>query len=252
MPKPFIAGNWKMNLTIHQGEELVLKLRELIDGVDAVEMVVAPPFTALNHIGHLLSDSSIKLCAQDVFWEREGAYTGEISPVMLKDIGCRYVIIGHSERRRYLGETDDMVHKKVVSTLKEGMRPILCVGESLEEREGGKALGVVKREIGEGLKGVLPGQMKDMVIAYEPIWAIGTGRTATPEQAEDVHNYIRELLYEMFGLEAVKETRIIYGGSVKPDNIDGLMAQPNIDGALVGGASLDAEAFARIVKFQGV
>lgn len=252
MSLPFIAGNWKMHTTVNQAASLVLNIRDVIKGADNVEVAIAPPFTALHHINYLLAETSIRLCAQDVFWEKEGAYTGEISPAMLKDVGCQYVIIGHSERRQYFNETDEVINKKVVASLKEGVKPILCVGESLEQREKRKTLLIVKNQVEEGLKSVSNGQMKDMVIAYEPIWAIGTGKTATPEQAEEVHNSIRELLYEMFGLGAVKDTRVIYGGSVKPDNIDMLMAQPNIDGALVGGASLKAEEFARIVKFQRI
>lgn len=247
---PFIAGNWKMYMTINQAVELVLKLRDAIKGVSNVEVAIAPPFTALHHINYLLAETSIKLCGQDVFWEKSGAYTGEISPDMLKDVGCRYVIIGHSERRQHFNETDEIVNRKVLSSLKEGLKPIFCVGESLEQREKGKTVAIVKKQVEEGLRKISNGQMKDVTIAYEPVWAIGTGKTATPEQAEEIHNSIRELLYDMFNLEAVKETRIIYGGSVNPDNIDGIMAQPNIDGALVGGASLKADSFSRIVRFK--
>lgn len=247
---PLIAGNWKMHMTISQAESLVFAIREAIQGVNSVEAAIAPPFTALHHINHLLAETPIRLCGQDVFWEKSGAYTGEVSPEMLKDVGCKYVIIGHSERRQYFKETNDTVNKKTLASLKEGLTPILCVGESLEQRGSGKAISIVREQVSEGLKHAGPGQMKGVVIAYEPIWAIGTGKTATAEQAEEVHSSIRELLYDIFGLEAVKETRIIYGGSVKPDNIDNLMAQPNIDGALVGGASLKADEFARIVKFK--
>lgn len=247
---PLIAGNWKMNMTLNKAEALVMEIRDAIKGVGDVEVAVAPPFTALYHINYLLAGSSIKLCAQDVFWETSGAYTGEISPEMLKDVGCRYVIIGHSERRQYFSETDENINRKVLASLKADLKPIVCVGESLEQREQGKTLSVVKKQVEAGLKSVGNGQMKDIVIAYEPIWAIGTGKTATPEQAEEVHCSIRELLYEMFDLGPVKETRIIYGGSVKPENIDSIMAEPNIDGALAGGASLKAGEFARIVKFK--
>lgn len=251
MPKPFIVGNWKMNMTIRDSAELVMKLRESLKGMDSsIEAAIAPPFTALYHLSHLVADSPIKLCAQDVFWEREGAYTGEVSPNMLVDIGCQYVIIGHSERRQYFCETDETVNKKAIAAVKQGLKPIICVGESLQEREDNKTLNVIKTQVEKGLKDVLSGQMKDIAIAYEPIWAIGTGKNATPDQAEEVHNFIRNLLYEIFGLNAVTETRIIYGGSVKANNIDVFMAHANIDGALVGGASLDAQSFARIVKFQ--
>lgn len=247
---PLIAGNWKMYMTVNQAVELVLKLRDAIKGVSNVEVAIAPPFTALHHINYLLAETPIKLCGQDVFWEKSGAYTGEISPEMLKDVGCQYVIIGHSERRQHFNETDEIVNRKILSSLKEGLKPIFCVGESLEQREKGKTTTIVKKQVEEGLRKISNGQMKDVTIAYEPVWAIGTGKTATPEQAEEIHNSIRELLYDMFNLEAVKEARLIYGGSVNPDNIDGIMAQPNIDGALVGGASLKADSFSRIVKFK--
>jgi len=250
MSLPLIAGNWKMHMTISQAESLVFAIREAIKGVNNVEVAIAPPFTALRHINYLLAETSIRLCGQDVFWEKNGAYTGEVSPEMLKDVGCKYVIIGHSERRQYFNETDESVNKKVLASLKEGLQPILCVGETLEQRENNKTLSIVRKQVEEGLKNISRGLMKDVTIAYEPVWAIGTGKTATSEQAEEVHNSIREFLYEMFNLEAVKETRIIYGGSVKPDNIDSLMAQPNIDGALVGVASLKPEAFSRIVRFE--
>ena len=250
MHRPLIAGNWKMHTTIDEGVELVMKLRELLKGVDAVEVVVAPPFTSLHHLSYLIADSPLILAAQNLFWEKSGAYTGEVSPEMLRDVGCTYVIAGHSERRRLFFETDEAVNKKVLAALKEGLKPIVCVGETLEEREAGETIDRVGYQVKRALTGVGAGMMKNVTIAYEPVWAIGTGRTATPEQAEEVHNAVRELLYELYGLDAVSELRIIYGGSVKPDNIDSLMAQPNIDGALVGGASLKPEDFARIVRFQ--
>ena len=250
MLQPLIAGNWKMNTTINQGVELVIKLRELLRGVDSVDVVVAPPFTSIYHISHVIAGSLIKLAAQDVFWEKKGAYTGEVSPEMLKDAGCRYVIIGHSERREHFHETDEAVNRKVLAALKEGLKPIICVGETLKEREGEKTLERVKTQLRKAVSGVVGVAVKDITIAYEPVWAIGTGKNATPQEAEEVHNSLREMLYEMFDTHAIKDVRIIYGGSVKPDNIDSLMAQPNIDGALVGGASLKAEDFARIVKFQ--
>jgi triosephosphate isomerase len=250
MSKPFIAGNWKMHGVTREAEELIMRLRELLKGIEAIDVIIAPPFTALQHIGHLLAGSSIKLCAQNIFWEEAGAYTGEISTGMLKDVGCEYVIIGHSERRCLFQETNEIVNRKILAALKGGLRPVLCVGETLKERECGEALNIVKKQVKEGLKGILPAQMKQVTIAYEPVWAIGTGKTATTEEAEDVHNTIREFLYSIFELESMQETRIIYGGSVKPGNIDSLMAQPNIDGVLVGGASLEAADFARIVRFQ--
>lgn len=250
MLRPLIAGNWKMNTTVNQGTDLVMKLRELIKGVDSVDVVVAPPFTSLYHISHLIADSTIKLAAQDIFWEKSGAYTGEISPEMIKDAGCRYVIIGHSERRQYFNETDETVNKKVVAAIKHDLMPIVCVGETLQEKEEGKTLGRVEAQVRGALAGLAGSAVKSISIAYEPIWAIGTGKTASPQEAEEVHNAIRELLYEIFEADSAKEIRIIYGGSVKPENIDVLMAQPNIDGALVGGASLKAEDFARLVKFR--
>ncbi len=250
MRKPLIAGNWKMNTTVNEGADLVLKLRELIKGVDTVEVVVAPPFTSLGHVGHLIADSPIRLSGQDLFWEKSGAYTGEVSPEMLKDVGCVYVITGHSERRKYFQETDAVVGKKVIAALRAGLRPIVCVGESLEERESGRTVERVKSQVKGALENVVGGAAKDITLAYEPLWAIGTGKNAAPEEAEEVHNALRELLYDLFDTESAREMRIIYGGSVKADNIDNLMAQPNIDGALVGGASLKAAEFARIVKFQ--
>lgn len=251
MLTPLIAGNWKMNTTIHEGVELVIKLRDHLKGVDAVEVVLAPPFVSIYHIGHVVADSPIKLCAQNLFWEKNGAWTGEVSPVMLKAAGCQYVIVGHSERRQHFGETDEVVNKKVVAALREGLKPIICVGETLEQRESGKALETVTSQVKRAISGI-GGAIRDVTLAYEPIWAIGTGKTSSPEAAEEVHNAVRELLYESTSPENVRCVRIIYGGSVKPGNIDSLMAQPNIDGALVGGASLKAEDFARIVKFQPV
>ena len=253
MTTPLIAGNWKMNSTIDEGVELVLKLRGLLKGVEEVEVVVAPPFTALYHLKFLLADSPISLAAQDLYWEGSGAFTGEVSAAMLRDVGCEYVIVGHSERRHLFGETNETVKKKTTAALAAGMKTIVCVGETLKQREAGKALSTVRGQVkaaitGEGALG--PGVMKNVTIAYEPVWAIGTGVTATEEEAEEVHNAIRELLHDLFGTGPVKATRIIYGGSVKPSNIDTLMAQPNIDGALVGGASLIAEDFARIVNFR--
>jgi len=249
MHKPLMAGNWKMNTTLRAGADLVLKLRDLLKGVEDVDIVVAPPFTTIYHLSHLAADSRIKLAGQDLHWEKTGAYTGEVSAEMLLDAGCRYVIIGHSERREYFKESDSDVNKKVLAALRGGLRPIICVGERLEEKESGDTLQTVKRQVTGALDKLSAGAAKEITIAYEPVWAIGTGKVATPQEAEEVHVAIRELLFEMFGPD-VKDVRIIYGGSVKPDNIDSLMAQPNIDGALVGGASLKAEDFARIVRFN--
>lgn len=248
--KPLIAGNWKMHTTINEGADLILKLRERVKGVDSVDIVVAPPFTSLHHLSHLVADSPIKLAAQDLHWEANGAFTGEVSAPMLASVGCTYVIIGHSERRQLFKETDETVNRKVMAALKAGLKPIVCVGETLEEREAGKTLLRVRAQMKGALAGLSGGAVRDIAIAYEPIWAIGTGKTASPQEAEEVHNALRELLFELFNLDQAKDVRIIYGGSVKPDNIDSLMAQPNIDGALVGGASLKAEDFARIVNFR--
>ncbi len=248
--KPLIAGNWKMHTTINEGADLILKLRERVKGVDSVDIVVAPPFTSLHHLSHLVADSPIKLAAQDLHWEANGAFTGEVSAPMLASVGCTYVIIGHSERRQMFKETDETVNRKVMAALKAGLKPIVCVGETLEEREAGKTLLRVRAQMKGALAGLSGGAVRDIAIAYEPIWAIGTGKTASPQEAEEVHNALRELLFELFNLDQAKDVRIIYGGSVKPDNIDSLMAQPNIDGALVGGASLKAEDFARIVNFR--
>ena len=252
MTLPLMAGNWKMNKTIKEGLTLALRLKELLSGIDAVEIVIAPPFTMLDRVKERLGNSNIRLAAQNLFWEEEGAFTGEISPVMVRDVGCEYVILGHSERRGYFGEDDDMTSKKVLAALKNELNPILCVGETLEEREKGKTFEVIESQVRDGLEGCLQGQMRHVTIAYEPIWAIGTGKTAKPEEAEDVHLRIREVLHELFEMDALEDTRIIYGGSVGPQNVDALMAQPNIDGALVGGASLKADSFERIVRFRAV
>lgn len=252
MTLPLMAGNWKMNKTIEEGLTFALSLKELLAGIDAVEIVIAPPFTMLDRVKERLGNSNIRLAAQNLFWKEEGAFTGEISPVMVRDVGCEYVILGHSERRGYFNEDDSMINKKVLAALKNELNPILCVGETLEEREEGKTFKVIEMQVRAGLAGCLQGQMRYVTIAYEPIWAIGTGKTAKPEEAEDVHQRIREVLHELFEMDALEDTRIIYGGSVGPQNVDALMAQPNIDGALVGGASLKADSFERIVRFRAV
>ena len=252
MIRPLIAGNWKMHLTNEEGVALARRVRDLLGENRDVEIVIAPAFTVLADVGRAIAGSTIRLAAQDVFWEREGAYTGEVSPVMLKATGCEYVIVGHSERRRIFGESDAMVNRKLLAALREGLKPILCVGETLEERRRGETLSVVRRQVEEGLQGVHGTEIRDVVIAYEPVWAIGTGETATPDQAEEVHSSIKEWLFDGFGFEEARDCRVIYGGSVKPNNIDALMAEANIDGALVGGASLDADSFVRIVNFREI
>lgn len=246
MRKPFIAANWKMNKTIGESQSFLSEFIPLVKDAGDIDIVIAPPFTALYPAASLLRNTNIRLAAQNIFYEDKGAYTGEISPAMLADIGCAYVIIGHSERRQYFKETDETVNKKIKASRKHNLQIIFCIGESLEEREAGKTFDVLKRELEEGLKDVSP---DIIVIAYEPIWAIGTGRTATTEQAQEAHKYIRERLASMYGDKA-NEIRILYGGSVTPDNIDSLMACEDVDGALVGGASLKADSFANIVKYK--
>ncbi len=249
MRRYLIAGNWKMNKTVPQALELAKGLVENLKDVDDRDILICPPFTALYPVYQVIKGTNIKLGAQDVFYENSGAYTGEISPEMLKDVGCEYVIIGHSERRHIIKETDEVINKKVKAALKNGLKVILCVGELLEEREAGKTLDVVKDQTTKGLEGVSKDEMKNVVIAYEPVWAIGTGKTAKPEDAQEVQAFIRKLLSELYSKEVADNTIIQYGGSVKANNIDDLMAMPDIDGALVGGASLVLEEFTRIVKF---
>ncbi len=248
MRTPIIAGNWKLNKTVSDAVALTSELKELVKGTDGVEIVVAPTFTALHAVSNSIKDSNIQLAAQDVYWEDSGAYTGEVSAPMLKDVGCDYVIIGHSERRQYFGETNETVNQKVNAALSHNLKPIVCVGEQLEERESGQTESIIKDHITGGTSGLTADALLSCVIAYEPVWAIGTGKTATPEQAQDVHQFIRNLISDNFSNEVASQVRIQYGGSVKPENAAELMAQPDVDGALVGGASLQAESFAQIVK----
>ena len=252
MRKPLIAGNWKMYQTTGQAVALVERLRALLAEIAGVDVVVCPPFTAMQAVAEALQGSRIGLGAQNMYWEGEGAYTGEVSPVMLTDLGCRYVILGHSERRQHFGETDPNVNRKVRAALRHHLAPILCVGETFGEREEGRTFPVVEGQLCGGLSDIPPQAGEGIVVAYEPVWAIGTGHTATPEQAATVHAFIRKQLGELWGEAAGRAVRILYGGSVKPDNIDALMAAPEIDGALVGGASLKADAFARIVHFKAL
>lgn len=251
MRKPIIAGNWKMNKTVGEAQELIRALKGKVANVTDVEIVVAPVFTALSAVAKAIKGSSIKLAAQDMYWEAEGAFTGEVSPLMLKDVGCQYVIIGHSERRTYFSETNETVNKKVKAAHAHSLKPIVCVGERLEERESGITKDVIRDHVVNGLAGITEEQILSTVIAYEPVWAIGTGKTATPEQAQEVHEFIRGLLVEIYSSDVAEGVQIPYGGSVKPGNIAQLMAQPDIDGGLIGGASLDADSFAQIVKFGG-
>lgn len=248
MRRPIIAGNWKMNKTAAEAVELAQGLERELRNTTAVDIVLCPPFTGLTAAFSILKGTNIKLGAQNVYWEENGAYTGEISCSMLKDAGCEYVIIGHSERRIYLSETNEMVNKKTQAVLRHQLIPIVCVGEKLEEREKGKTFAVISDHIENGLKNIPEEEAKKMIIAYEPVWAIGTGKTATPAQAREAHQFIRGLLKKLFTAPTANLIRIQYGGSVKPENITELMAQPDIDGALVGGASLSAASFTAIVK----
>ncbi|MBI5143928.1 MAG: triose-phosphate isomerase [Candidatus Omnitrophica bacterium] len=248
MRRVIIAGNWKMNETIVGSINLANSLKRSLYDITEIEIVVCPPFTSLNDVKEVLIDTNIKLGAQDVYWEKEGAFTGEVSSAMLKDAGCEYCIIGHSERRFLLGETNETINKKAKALLSEGLKPILCVGERLEERKAGHTFRVVKDHVENSLSGIPKEDMLNIVIAYEPVWAIGTGLNATGKEAEEVHKYIRGLLAKMYGEETAKLIRIQYGGSVKPENIKELIQEVDVDGALVGGASLKAETFTQIVK----
>ena len=244
---PFIAGNWKMFKTVHEAVVFVKELKTVVKDLHDVEIVVAPPFTAVHAAAEAARNSNIGVAAQDVYWEREGAFTGEVAPAMIKEAGAEYVIIGHSERRRLFGETDPVVNRKTVAALAAGLTPIVCVGETLEERERNETLAVLDRQIKDGLDRLTAEQIAEIVIAYEPVWAIGTGRNATAAQAGEAHAHIRTRLRRWFGAPAADHCHVIYGGSVKPDNIRELIAEPDVDGALVGGASLDVKSFADIV-----
>jgi len=249
MRKPVIAGNWKMYKTPSEGAGFLHDLAPLVAASSHAEIVVCPPFVDIATAVDAARGTNIAIGAQDLFWLKEGAYTGEISAPMLVAAGCRWVIIGHSERRQYFGETDESVLKKTVAALEAGLAPIVCVGERLEEREAGRTEHVLAAQCTGGVYGLTPEQFARIVIAYEPVWAIGTGRTATPEIASQAHHFLREQMGIRFGDEAAQACRILYGGSVKPDNIKNLMAQEDLDGALVGGASLDPASFAAIVNF---
>lgn len=248
MRRVIIAGNWKMYKTIPESIEMVNLLKRAVVDIDEIEIVVCPPFTSLSDVRELIIESNVKLGAQDCYWEKEGAFTGEVSCPMLKSAGCEYVIIGHSERRQYFGETNETVNKKAKAALKEGLKPIVCVGERIEERKAGKTFDVVKDHVTNSLAGLTKDEMLKVVIAYEPVWAIGTGLTATKEQAQEVHKYIRGLLAKIFDADTAAKVRIQYGGSVKPENIKELISQEDVDGALVGGASLKADSFSQIIK----
>ena len=249
MRKKIVAANWKMYKTIAEAAAYVDKLKPVAARARHCEVVIAPPFTALAAAAQSARGSEVKVAAQDVYWDKEGAHTGDVSAPMLVEAGATHAIIGHSERRRDHGETDEQVNRKLKAALAAGLTPIVCVGETLEEREAGKTWQVLERQVAGGFFGLTPAEFSRILIAYEPVWAIGTGRTATPEMAAESHRIIRELARRQFGEAAASDLRILYGGSVKPDNIGGLMAQKEIDGALVGGASLDVESFADIVNY---
>ncbi len=251
MRQPIIAANWKLHKTLAEARQFVAALVRQCPTLPDIEAVLAGPFTALATMHEGLVGTPFYLAAQDVFWETSGAYTGEISPAMLMDVGCSYVIIGHSERRQFFGETDETVHKKVAAAVRAGLRPIVCVGESLAERQAGTTFQIVERQVRQGLASYTdPIAQRQLVVAYEPLWAIGTGVTATPAQAQEVHRYIRTLLTNLWGNDVAQAIRLQYGGSVRPDNIAALMAEEDIDGALVGGASLEAESFIQLLLYQ--
>jgi triosephosphate isomerase len=247
MRTPLIAGNWKMFKTVKEALAFVTELRSLVHGVNDVQIVVAPTFTALHAVAEAVRDTRIGVSGQNLYWEREGAFTGEISAAMIKEAGAAYVIVGHSERRRLFGDTDALVNRRAVAALGAGLIPIVCIGETLAERESDATLNVLDRQIKDGLDGLSAAQVAGLVVAYEPVWAIGTGRNATAAQAGEAHAHIRRRLRQWFGGDAADRCSVIYGGSVKPDNIRELIAEADVDGALVGGASLDAKSFADIV-----
>jgi len=249
--KPMVAANWKMHKTIEEAVSFTRGLQaELGGAAEDREVVISPTFTALSSVRAAMNLQNIKLAAQNCHWEDEGAYTGEVSCVMLCDAGCDYVIVGHSERRHIFGETDETVRRKVGAVFRHGLVPIICIGEVLEEREAGKTVEVVGSQLEEAVRGLSSEQAGRLVIAYEPVWAIGTGKTATPDQAQEVHAFVRERYADLFDKNVANELRILYGGSVKPDNADDLMSRPDVDGFLVGGASLEVSSFKRIVQCQ--
>lgn len=248
MRRPFIAGNFKMFKTVHETVSYVGELRALVKDITGADIVIAPALLAVHAAAAEARDSNIAIAAQNVHAEREGAFTGEVSAVMLREAGARYVIIGHSERRTLFGETDASVNRKMHAVLTAGLTPIVCIGETLDQRDRNETLAVLDRQIKDGLDGVTGAQLAEMVVAYEPVWAIGTGRNATPQQAGEAHFHIRQRLKQWFGLDASDRCRVLYGGSVKPENIDKLIAEPDVDGALVGGACLDPKSFTAIIR----
>lgn len=249
MRKPIIAGNWKMFKTVNETEEFINKLKEEVKDINQVEIVVCPPFTSLVMALKLTKGTNIKVGAQNMFWEEKGAFTGEIAPEMLKDLGCHYVIIGHSERREYFCESDESVNKKLKAAFSHGITPILCVGEKLADREAGITEELIQGQVEKALSDITSEQVKELVVAYEPVWAIGTGKTASKEDAQQVIGFIRGIIAKLYDTATADKVRIQYGGSVKPDNIVELMNQPDIDGALVGGASLEVTSFKALVRY---
>ncbi len=247
MRTPFIAANWKMHKTVHESVVFVKEFRSLVKDIADVEIVVAPPFTAIHAVAEAARNSNIGVAGQNLYWERQGAFTGEVSGEMVREAGAEYVIIGHSERRRLFGDTDETVNRRLQAAMSATLIPIVCIGETLEEREAGQTMSVLDRQIKAGLDGMTGEQIASLVVAYEPVWAIGTGRNATPEQAGEAHAHIRQRLRSWFGGDAADHCHVIYGGSVKPDNIHELVALPDVDGALVGGASLEIKSFHDLV-----
>jgi triosephosphate isomerase len=248
MRTPLVAANWKMFKTVGETVKYVKEFRALVKDLAGIDIVVAPPFTAVHAAAEAARNSTVEIAGQDLHWEREGAFTGEVSAAMLREAGAEWVIVGHSERRTLFGETDASVNARVKAALEAELTPIVCIGETLEHRERGATFAVLDMQLARGLEGIAPDRVAQLAIAYEPVWAIGTGRNATPEQAEEAHAHIRAQLERHAGSEAAGRCRVIYGGSVKVDNVESLVTQPNVDGALVGGASLDLQAFFQIVS----
>ena len=249
MRTPVIAGNWKMNKTVAEAVALASEIKEKVAGVENVKIIVCPVFTAVKSVADVLKGSNVKVGAQDMYWETSGAFTGEVSGEMLKEAGAEYVIIGHSERRQYFGETNETVNKKLKKAHSIGLKPIVCIGETLADRESGATEAVVEKQVREGFVGLTAEEMKGTIVAYEPVWAIGTGKTATAEQAEAVHAFVRSLISQIWDKETADAVVIQYGGSMKPENVASLLAQPDIDGGLIGGAALKADSFEKLVKF---
>ena len=249
MRKPVIAGNWKMNKTVAEAVALASEIKERVAGVENVRIIVCPVFTAVKSVADVLKGSNVKVGAQNMYWEASGAYTGEVSGEMLLEAGAEYVILGHSERRQYFGETNETVNRKLKKALSIGLKPIVCIGETLAEREADKTEAVIESQVRAGLAGLTADEMKGVIIAYEPVWAIGTGKTATADQAEAVHSFVRNLLTQLWDKETAEAVIIQYGGSMKPENVSSLLAQPDIDGGLIGGAALKADSFEKLVKF---